>query len=145
MYQYHRKWRQSSNEIWSVNSVWHEKYFSWKIIHKMWWRNYSQAFLWKIKIKHLPGSILYSFIYFVLIVFQVEDYRKWFELSCRPFALTSFTAFLKNKKRFGTGLPALFSAWFLKKSIFVVIFYYQTKFPCSVALNYVRYWAICVL
>ena len=32
---------ESDNEIWSVNKIDHEKRFSWKIIHKMWWRNYS--------------------------------------------------------------------------------------------------------
>ena len=31
--------------------------------------------------------------------------------------------FLKNKKRSGAILPALFSAWFLKKNVSLVIFY----------------------
>ena len=30
---------------------------------------------------------LYSFVF---IVSQVEDYRKWLELSCRPLAVTSY-------------------------------------------------------
>ena len=31
-------------EIWSVNVMLHEKDFSWKIIHKMWWKNYFRPF-----------------------------------------------------------------------------------------------------
>ena len=38
-------------------------------------------------------------------------------------AFTSNKAFLKNKKRCGTSLPASFSAWFLKKNISLVILY----------------------
>ena len=60
-------------------------------------------------------------LYFVLIVCQVEDYRKWLKLSCRPFALTSYKGFLKNKKRPGISLSVSFFAWFLKKYISVVI------------------------
>ena len=33
---------------------------------------------------------------FVLIVCQVEHYRKLLKLSCRPFAFTTYKAFLKN-------------------------------------------------
>ena len=72
-------------------------------------------------------------LYTVLIVCQVEDYRKCLKLSCRSFAFTSYKAFLKNKKMSGTNLPASFSALFLKKNIFVIIFYYLTKFQCLVA------------
>ena len=75
-----------------------------------------------------------KFLYFVFIVCQVEDYRKWSELSCRPLAFTSYKAFLKNKKRSGTSLPTSFSAWFFKKNI-SVIFYYLTKFQCLVAFT----------
>ena len=56
-------------------------------------------------------------IEFVVIICQVEGYQIILKRSCRPFAFTSFKAFLKNKKRSGTSLPALFSAWFLKKNI----------------------------
>ena len=48
-------------------------------------------------------------------------------LRCRPLVSTSNKAFLKNKKRPRTSLPATFSAWFLK-NIFLVTFYYLTKF-----------------
>ena len=40
----------------------------------------------------------YFLIYFVFIVCQVEDYRTWLKVSCRPLAFTSSKAFLKNKK-----------------------------------------------
>ena len=54
---------------------------------------------------------------------QFEDYRQCLKLSCRPFVITSYKAFLKNKKGSGTSLPTSFSARFLKKNISVVIFY----------------------
>ena len=43
--QYLKKWRESYDEIWSVNRIWNtgEKYFSRKIMHKTCWRNKSQA------------------------------------------------------------------------------------------------------
>ena len=73
---------------------------------------------------------------FVLTLCQVEDYRKWLKLSCRPPALISYKAFLKNKKkRSGISLPVSFSAWILKKNISVVIFNYLTKFQCLVAFT----------
>ena len=52
----------------------------------------------------------------------------WLKLSCRPLAFTSYKAILKNKNRSGTSLSASFSAWFLKKNISVVVFYYMTTF-----------------
>ena len=89
-------------------------------------KNKNWAYLWINVLK---------FIHFVFIVCQVEDYWKWLKLSCRPFALTSYKAFLKNNKRSGTSLPASFSAWFLKKNISVVIFYYLTNFQFPVAFT----------
>ena len=47
---------------------------------------------------------------FVFIVCRVEDYRNMLKLTCRPLALTSYKAFLKNKERSETSLPASFSA-----------------------------------
>ena len=55
--------------------------------------------------------------------------------SCRPVAMAWYKAFLKNKKRSGTSLPASFSAWFLKENISLVTFYQQTKFHFFVAFN----------
>ena len=86
-------------------------------------KNQNWAYLW---INILKFDIFYS--YFC----QVDDYRRWLKLSCRPLAFTSNKAFLKNKKRSGTSLHASLSAWFWKKNISVVIFYYLTKFQCLV-------------
>ena len=89
-------------------------------------KNHYWAYLWI----NIP-----RFIYFVSIVCQVEEYRKSLKLNCWPFAFTSYMAFSKNKKRSCTSLSASFSAWFLKKNTFVVIFYYLTKFECLVAFT----------
>ena len=74
-------------------------------------------------------------VQFAFIVCQVEDYRNILKLSCWLLAFTSYKAFLKNKKASGTSLPASFSAWFLKKNISLVIFYYLNKFCCLVAFT----------
>ena len=58
---------------------------------------------------------------FVFIVCRVEDYQNILKLSCRQLAFTSYKAFLKNKKRSRTSLPASYSASFLKQNIYLVI------------------------
>ena len=58
----------------------------------------------------------YYVLQFVFTVCQVEVFWNTLKLSCRPLAFTSSKAFLKNKKRSGTSLPASFFAWFLKKN-----------------------------
>ena len=63
----------------------------------------------KIKIEHISGSIVNSFIQFAVVVWQVDGQQNILKLSCRRLAFTSYQAFLK-KKRSGTSLPALFSA-----------------------------------
>ena len=57
------------------------------------------------------------------------------KLICRPPAFISYKAFLKNKKRSGTILAALFSACFLKKIVSLVIFYQLKKFDRLVAFT----------
>ena len=57
------------------------------------------------------------------------------KLSCRPLAFTSYKPFLKDKSRSGASLPASFSAWFLKKIISFVIFYYLGKCHCLVVFT----------
>ena len=89
-------------------------------------KNQNWAYLWINILK---------FYIFCFNCLSSWDYRKWLKLSCRPFAFTSYKAFLKNKKRSGTSLPASFSAWVLKKNIFVVIFHYLTKFQCLVVFT----------
>ena len=36
------KW---NNSILTVSRIWHKKHFSWKIMHKIWWKNYSETLL----------------------------------------------------------------------------------------------------
>ena len=75
-------------------------------------------------------------LYILFLLFaKFEDYRNWLKLNCRPPIFTSNKAFLKNKERSGTSFPASFSAWFLKKNISLVIFFYLTEFQCLVAFT----------
>ena len=76
----------------------------------MWWRNYSQALLLKIKIENISGSVVKSFLQFLFVVCQVEGYPNTLKLNCRPLAFILYEAFFKNKKKSGTSLPASFSA-----------------------------------
>ena len=63
----------------------------------------------------------------VSIACQGEDYCSILKLSCRSLAFTSYKAFLKNKKRSETSLPASFSTKTMKKNIPIVMFYYVTS------------------
>ena len=60
---------------------------------------------------------------FVFIICQIEGYLKILKLNHRTFAFTSYKAFLKYKERSKTSLFASFSAWLLKKIIYLVTFY----------------------
>ena len=80
-------------------------------------------------------SKFWSFIQLAIMVCQVEDYQNILKLSRRPLSLTSYKDFLKNKIP-GTCLPVLFSAWFLKKNIYLVTFYYLAKFYCLVSFTF---------
>ena len=44
----------------------------------------------KLKLRISLGSVALLFIWFVLIVCQVEDNQNILKLSCRPFAFTSY-------------------------------------------------------
>ena len=58
--------------------------------------------LQKIKIDDISGSIvIYSFIQFVFIVCQIEDFRSILKLSCRSLACTSYKVFLRKQKEVG--------------------------------------------
>ena len=56
--QYLKKYRQLENGIWSVNRIYYDKQFSWKIMHEMGWRRYSQTLFLKIKIEYIFGTIV---------------------------------------------------------------------------------------
>ena len=105
---------------------------TWKVIRKMRYKYYSKTLFWKIKIVDISRSIIKSSIQPIFTACQVEGYQNILKLSCRLLRFISYKTFWKNKKRSRTSLPALFSAWFLKKSIYLVIFYYLTKFHCVV-------------
>ena len=92
-------------------------------------------FFFKIEIADVFGSMVYRFIQFVSIACQVEGYENILKLTYRPLAFTLCKAFLKNKKSSGTSFPASFSAWFLKKNIYPVIFYSPTNLYCPVAFT----------
>ena len=63
----------------------------------------------KIKVEHISGSIVLSFVQFIFIVCEVENYRNILKLNCSPLAVTSYKALLKNKWRSGTSLFVSFS------------------------------------
>ena len=109
----------------------HEKYFPWKTIRKMWWRNYSQTLFWRIKIEHTSESIVLKFYKFCFY-WGLSKYSETKLLTTCFFTLSK--AFLKSKKGSETSLLNSFSLWFLKKNI-SVIFYELTKFHCLVAFN----------
>ena len=121
-----------------------EKHFSWRIIHKMWWRNYSQTLFKKIKIEHISGSIFWSFIYFVFIVCQVEGYRNWLKLSRRPLAFISNKVFLKKEKEVWNQSTSLIFSMVFEEKYFSCYIILSDQISMSGCLNFVRYWAICV-
>ena len=73
-------------------------------------------------------AVLHGYVGFsILVLLSI------LKLSCRTFALILYK---KNKKSSGTSLLGSFSACFLKKNIFLFIFYYLTKFHCLVFLTW---------
>ena len=62
-------------------------------------------------------------IYLFFLYVQVEIYQNILKLRCWPIVFILYKAFLKNKKRAGTSLPARFSIWFVKRNISHVVFY----------------------
>ena len=65
------------------------------------------------------SKVLYN-LFYCMPGWRLSTY---IETTCRPFAFTSYRAFLINKKRPGISLSALFCAWFLKKIASVVLLY----------------------
>ena len=57
------------------------------------------------------------------LVLMYAKLRIILKLNCRSLNFASYKTFLKNKNRSGTSLFVSFSAGFLKKNIFLVIFY----------------------
>ena len=69
-----------------------------------------------------------NYINFVFIVCRVDECRNILKLIRRLLAFTTYKPFLTNKNNFGSSLSTSFSACFLKKNIFLVIFHYLTEF-----------------
>ena len=85
-------------------------------------KNLNWAYIWINSIK---------FIQFVFVDCQVDDYRSILKLSCWPLVFVSNQApfFLKKEKEVPLSY-FLHDIW--RKNIYLVIFYYLTKFHCSV-------------
>ena len=85
--------------------------------HKVWRRNWSQTLfknsILSISLYHL--SEVYKNCFYCMP--QVEDYQNILKLRCWPLAFSSYKAFLKHEKKFGTSFSASFSAWILRKDI----------------------------
>ena len=119
----------------------HKKHFSWKIMHRMRWRNYSQTLFWRKKIEHK------SFIQFVFLHAKLRNIRK---LSYRPLAVTLYLAFYFLKKQktnkdleLGSLPHYLYNFWKKKKNLsFYIIFVDQVSL--SDYLYFVRHWAMSV-
>ena len=118
----------------------HKKHFSWKIMHRMRWRNYSQTLFWRKKIEHK------SFIQFVFLHAKLRNIRK---LSYRPLAVTLYLAFsfLKkqktNKDLELVSLPHyLYNFW--KKIYLSSYILFVDQVSLSDYLYFVRYWAMSV-
>ena len=71
----------------------------------------------------------------VLKYVRVEVYQKMFKLRYWKLAFILYKAFLKNKKRSRTSLPASFSDWLLKSNIAHVMFYWLIKFRYLIAFS----------
>ena len=74
----------------------------------------------------------------VFIVCQLDGNRSILKLTWRALICASYKAFVKNKRWCGTSLPASFYAWFLKKNIYLVIFYKLIKSDCLVDFTLVN-------
>ena len=105
---------------WNVVSWFlHEKHFSWKIIHKMRWRSVFRPFSKKSKLCILS---IYSLMFYTVYFYCMPSWGllKYIEIKLQ---------------RSGSSLPVLFSTWFLKISISLVIFYKLINFHCLVAFT----------
>ena len=99
--------------------------FSWKIIHKIWWRNYFQTFFKKAETGSISGSID-CFIQFIFIICQVEGYWNVLKLSCKPLAFASYKAFFWKK-----GLELSSLAHFLYE-------FWRKMFPWWYSINWLK-------
>ena len=106
--------------------------FFWKIILKIWNKDYCQILFEKVKIEHLSGSIVENFIRFVFIAYQVEGYWNILKLRCRPLAFT----LNKAKTNKGLQLVSLLYLWhdFRRKTFHLLYFINWSNFVIWVTL-----------
>ena len=97
-----------------------------KLLPDTFLKNQNWAYLW-IKILNF-----YIFCFYCLTSWGSS---KKIETKLQTTCIYLKKAFLKNKKRSTTSLPASFSAWFLKKNISLVIFFYLAEIQCLVAFT----------
>ena len=100
------------------------KHFSWKIIHKIWWKTIPRPF-------SKNQNWAYLWINSAIIQFYITCF--YCILRCRPLFFTSYKAFFKKKGVWNKS-PCLIFCITLKKKI-SVIFHYLTKFYSLVALT----------
>ena len=97
---------------------------SWKIMHKIWRRSYSQTLLWKIKIEHISGSTIWIVIKFVFIICPSRGLLKYIKTEVLTTYFYLIKSFSKMKKWSGTGAPTPFYAFLML---------YFTNWPKSIA------------
>ena len=83
------------------------------------------AYLWVNNLK------FYEVCFYCMTIWQPSNIL---QLSRRPLAFTSYNVFFWEKSP-RPSLPSSFSAWFLKKNIYLIIFYEMTKFRCLVVFT----------
>ena len=72
----------------------------------MWWRNYSQSRFLKVKIELISEPVVYSFIQFVFIGYQIEDRRSILKVIAEYLLLSHLKLFQKTKRGFELVVPA---------------------------------------
>ena len=104
-------------------------------------RTFSEKWKLSISLDH-KSKVLYSLF---LSYAKLRGLSKNMKLSSTPIAFISYKAFLQNKKRSGTSLPASFSIWFVKKKPFYCYILLPDQISLPGCLYFMRYWAICAM
>ena len=102
--------------------------------------NLTYFFSWSTRFKFRPFALsptnslqFYAVCFHCMIGWGLSECIET-KLQTTCFYLTAFSP-LFFKKRSGTSLSVSFSAWLLKKSVSIVIFYYLTKFHFLIAFT----------
>ena len=97
-----------------------------KVVPVPFLKNWNWAYLW-------INNLKFYTVYFYCI--PSWGLSKYIETKLQTTYFCSYKAFLKNKKRSGTSISDSILAWFLKKNIYLVLFYWLIKFNCLVAFT----------